>query len=306
MLVVVIGRARSFRRHHQRSNRMLRSALVSKQLALCRLQHALQNFAALRRFRIGHAHARQLRTAAPRPTPRSSSRIRSADCEMNPKPAPFEVRPQLEHFGHRLQRRAIALPRHARVCIGSPPSLAFAAAAAAASRSTAEDPAARTRTPRSACARCFAIHAYGRQPITVETWPGPINASIRISGESRIARIAGNDRHVIAEDREIANALRLRAHQRERRRWRGRLEPDGEEHHVLLGIVPRQLQRVGRRVNDAHIHAARFVFQRAAAGARHAHHVAERGEDHIRAARAIDSPSSMRPIGSTHTGHPGP
>ena len=37
----------------------------------------------------------------------------------------------------------------------------------------------------------FAIHSYGRQPITVETCPGPINASMRMSGESRMARMAG-------------------------------------------------------------------------------------------------------------------
>ena len=74
----------------------------------------------------------------------------------------------------------------------------------------------------------------------------------------------------------------------------------------LSGFVSRQLQRVGRRIDDADVHAARLVFERAAVRARHAHHVAERGEDHVRAASAIDSPSSMRPIGSTHTGQPGP
>ena len=36
-----------------------------------------------------------------------------------------------------------------------------------------------------------AIHSYGRLPITVDTWPGPMNASRRRSGESRIALIAG-------------------------------------------------------------------------------------------------------------------
>ena len=37
-----------------------------------------------------------------------------------------------------------------------------------------------------------------------------------------------------------------------------------------------------------------------------AHHVAEAGEDHARAACAIAMPSSTRPIGITQTGQPGP
>ena len=45
--------------------------------------------------------------------------------------------------------------------------------------------------------------------MTVETCPGPMNASIRMSGESRIARIAGNDGDVVAEDREVLDAQRL-------------------------------------------------------------------------------------------------
>ena len=32
---------------------------------------------------------------------------------------------------------------------------------------------------------------YGRVPMTVDTWPGPMKPSSRRSGESRIARIAG-------------------------------------------------------------------------------------------------------------------
>ena len=58
MLVIVIGRAGAFRRHHQRSDRMLGRALLAEQLALRRLQHALQHFPALRGLRIGDPHAR--------------------------------------------------------------------------------------------------------------------------------------------------------------------------------------------------------------------------------------------------------
>src|SRR5579871_2613296 len=60
MLVTIVSSARAFRRHHQRSHRLFRRALLSEQLALRRLQHALQNFAALRRFWIRHANSRDL------------------------------------------------------------------------------------------------------------------------------------------------------------------------------------------------------------------------------------------------------
>ncbi len=35
------------------------------------------------------------------------------------------------------------------------------------------------------------MNSYGRQPITVDTCPGPMNPSSRRSGESRIALMAG-------------------------------------------------------------------------------------------------------------------
>src|ERR1019366_2647132 len=37
----------------------------------------------------------------------------------------------------------------------------------------------------------LAMNSYGRQPITVETWPGPMKPSSRRSGESRMALMAG-------------------------------------------------------------------------------------------------------------------
>ena len=54
---------------------------------------------------------------------------------------------------------------------------------------------------------------------------------------------------------------------------------------MLFGIVAREFERVGRRVDDAHVHAARFVFQRTAVGAGNAHHVAKGGENKIRSRR---------------------
>src|SRR5471030_2641326 len=58
MLVIVIRRAGAFRRHHQRADRLVGSALLAEQLALRRLQHALQHLPALSGLRIGDSHAR--------------------------------------------------------------------------------------------------------------------------------------------------------------------------------------------------------------------------------------------------------
>ena len=91
----------------------------------------------------------------------------------------------------------------------------------------------------------------------------------------------GNDRHVIAEDGEVRNAFGLGAHQRESGGGRRGFKADGEKHHVLFGIFSRELQSVGRGIDDADVHAARFVFERTAVGAGDAHHVAERGEDDV-------------------------
>ena len=52
-----------------------------------------------------------------------------------------------------------------------------------------------------------------------------------------------------------------------------------------VGIRLRKLDRVGRRINDAHIHTARLVLERAAVHPRHAHHVAKCGENYVRILR---------------------
>src|SRR5579863_1421369 len=57
MLVLIIGRAGAFVRYHQRADGVLRRTLLAEQLALRGLQHALQNFAALRGFGVGDADA---------------------------------------------------------------------------------------------------------------------------------------------------------------------------------------------------------------------------------------------------------
>ena len=92
----------------------------------------------------------------------------------------------------------------------------------------------------------------------------------------------GDDGDVVAENGEVSGAELARPHQGEGGRRRRGLEADGEEDDLAVGIPARQLQGVERRVDHAHVGAARLVLERAAAPARHPHHVAEGGEDHRR------------------------
>ena len=90
---------------------MLRRALAAEQLALRRLQNALQHLAALRGFGIGDAHAGHVEALLGIPfcivVADAQRRLRD-----EAQAAPFKIRPQLEDLGHCLERGAIALPRH--------------------------------------------------------------------------------------------------------------------------------------------------------------------------------------------------
>ena len=118
--VVVVGGAGAFGRHHQRADRLLGRALLAEQLAVLRLEHALEHLAALRRLGVGDANAGHLEARLGVPP-----RVLVADLERRlrdeAEPAPLEVGAQLEHLGHRPQRRAVALPGHHPARTGSRP-----------------------------------------------------------------------------------------------------------------------------------------------------------------------------------------
>src|SRR5579862_3555637 len=57
---VVIGRARALGGHHARADRGLRCAGRAEHLALPRLDHPLQDLAALARLGVGNPHTRNL------------------------------------------------------------------------------------------------------------------------------------------------------------------------------------------------------------------------------------------------------
>ena len=78
----------------------------------------------------------------------------------------------------------------------------------------------------------------------------------------------GDDGDVVAKNRRVADAFRLRAHEHESRRGRRGLEADSEEHHVLnRGSSPpyatRQLadRRCARRPREPSAPADRHWFQ---------------------------------------------
>src|SRR5690242_4579361 len=98
--VVEVRGAGAFRRDHQRSGRTLGRALTAEQLALVRLQHALQDLAALRRLWIGHLNAGHIepRFSVPRGVVGAEFQGRLRD---EPEPPPFEVRPKFEDVGQR-------------------------------------------------------------------------------------------------------------------------------------------------------------------------------------------------------------
>ena len=97
-----------------------------------------------------------------------------------------------------------------------------------------------------------------------------------------------DDRHVIAEHREVLQPLRRGADHRHRGGRRGGLEPDRHEHDLLVRVLPGDLQRVQRRVHHPDIGALGVGVEEGAAAARYPHHVAERGHDHVRLRGQVD------------------
>ena len=88
--------------------------------------------------------------------------------------------------------------------------------------------------------------------------------------------------HVRDQQREVLEALLRGLINRHRRGGGGGFEADAEEDHFLGRVLLRELHGVQRRIDDPHIAAAGFDGQQIGRAARHAEHVAERAEDHVR------------------------
>ncbi len=103
----------------------------------------------------------------------------------------------------------------------------------------------------------------------------PVDARV-LAAEQGLER--GGHQHVRDQHREVREALGFRAvHCHGVGRCR-RLEADREEHDLALGALARESERVERRVDDAHVPAARLHLEQVVARAGHAQHVAEGAE----------------------------
>ena len=94
---------------------------------------------------------------------------------------------------------------------------------------------------------------------------------------------------MVAEDREVRDALGHRAQQRRGDVGRcRRLEADREEHHLAVRVLAGDPQRVERRVDHAHVRALRLRLEQRPVPSGDAHHVAEAREDHLGVPRNRD------------------
>ena len=99
------------------------------------------------------------------------------------------------------------------------------------------------------------MNSYGRQPITVDTWPGPMKPSSRRSGESRMALMAGMIVTWLQNTEKFVSPSRGGAQHGHRGGRRRGLEPDGHEHDLPVRVLPGDLQRVQRRVHHPDVGA---------------------------------------------------
>ena len=89
-----------------------------------------------------------------------------------------------------------------------------------------------------------------------------------------------NDGHVVAEDREVLHVAFPRLHDGDGRGGSRGLEPDGEEHHVAVGFVLGDGERIEWGVDDPNVGALGLGFEQRARTPGHTHEVAEATQGH--------------------------
>src|SRR3954469_4791378 len=109
--VVVVGRAGALAGHHAGADRALRRAAGAEDLALPRLDDALEDLTALAGLGVGDADAGDAVGDLGVEVGVGLGELQAALGD-EAHPAPLEVRPQLEDLGHDLQRARVALPGH--------------------------------------------------------------------------------------------------------------------------------------------------------------------------------------------------
>ena len=87
---------------------------------------------------------------------------------------------------------------------------------------------------------------------------------------------------MITEQREIAYPVGLGLQHRHGRAGHRGLEAETEKNHFAIRVLTRQLERVQRRINHAHISAVGLGLKQTFLRTRHAHRVAKGSEDNLR------------------------
>ena len=238
----------------------------AEHLALPRLDHALEHLAALARLRVGHAHAGHAEAHLGVEVGVGVGELQPA-LRDEAEPAPLEVRPQLEHLGHHLERALVALVgHHARVLVLD---------LAAALGELGEDHPDRLEDVERLEARDHdRLAVVGRDELErARADDGRHVPRADEAVEPQVGRVEQraqrrHDRHVAAHAREVPDALGLRALQRQRRRGRRGLEADREEDDLAVGVLLGDPQRVERRVDHPDVRALGLGLEQAALRAR--------------------------------------
>ena len=208
----------------------------AEDLALPRLDDALEHLAALARLRVGDAHAGH--AVAPLGVEvgvgvGQAQRALGDEAQA----APLEVRAQREDLGHHLQRAQVAL-----VGDDAPVLVLDLAAARRASW---------RRIIWTDCRRSTRLEARDDDRLAVvggDELEGPRAddgrhvARADEAVEAQVGRVEQraqrrHDRHVVAHAREVRDALGLGALERQRGRRRRRLEADREEDDLAVGVL---------------------------------------------------------------------
>lgn len=213
---------------------MFGRALVAKELALMRLQHAFEHFAALRRLRIGDSNSRNLETLLRVPfrvaLAETQGRLRNKT-----ESSPFEIRAQLENFGHGAERGTIPFPWNDSLVLILDSGLVGLQLA-----QHHDDGLENVQRFESGDRDRLVL-------VLRDPFIGPAADDRRyVAGanegvDAHVGRIEDganrrDDSYVVAEYGKIVDTLRFRAHERERCGGSGGLESNGKEHHVPVGI----------------------------------------------------------------------
>ena len=300
--VVVVGGAGALGGDHAGADRGLRRAGGAEDPALPGLEHALEHFAALAGLGVGDPHTGHREALlgiqvgeAPHP-----QRAMGDEAE----PAPLEERPELHRLRDRRERRELPSGGTTRRT-GSPPARP-ASSCRASSRCDCRMSSGSKPATTTACRSARAMNSNGREPMMVLTWPGPMKPSSRISGESRIALIAGMIVTWLQKTEKLRHAL-VAAPAAASPRWRApssrsrsrRTRPRAPGSRARAAARRAANRRSARRRRGLGVEQA----PRALPGTRI---MSPKVVKITSGWRAIAIASSMRPIGITHTGQPGP